>query len=113
MKTFITLGLLLSIGMLQPLSLKADQPITNEKLQKEIADLIQQHTLHNMDTDTQDVTLHFVINAQNELVIFDASGDNLSACEHVKDVLNFRQVRYKHAKQLTPYIMNIRFVKKA
>ncbi len=112
MKTLITLGLILCIGMLEPLSLKADQPITNEKLQKEIADLVKNHTLHNMDTDTQDVTVHFVINAQNELVIFDASGDNLSACKHVKDILNFRQIRYKQAKQLTPYIMNIRFVKK-
>jgi hypothetical protein len=111
MKTLLTAGLILISSFIKIESAQALEPITNQKLQKEITNLVKNHTLTNMEADTEDVTVHFVINAQNELVIFDAYGDNQEVCDHVKDVLSFRQVKYRQAKQLTPYTINIRFVK--
>jgi hypothetical protein len=111
MKTLLTTTLVLIASLFHIGSANALEPVTNQKLQKEITNLVKYHTLTNMEADTEEVTVHFVINAQNELVIFDAYGNNEEACAHVKDVLSFRQVKYRQAKQLTPYIINIRFVK--
>ena len=112
MKTLTTLTLCLSLALFQPVFLKADKPINNDQLKKQIEQIVQKATLKNMEADTEEVTVHFLINAQHELVIFDTSGDNASACEQVKALLNYKQVRYAQAKQLTPYEINIRFVKK-
>ncbi len=113
MKTIMTVALILIGTFFKLESAKALETVTNQKLQKEITNLVKNHTLTNMEADTEDVTVHFIINAQNELVIFDAYGDNEEVCAHVKDVLSYKQVRFRQAKQLTPYTINIRFVKEA
>lgn len=94
-----------------PLSAKADKPVNTDQLKKEIEGIVKKGTMKFMESDTEEVTIHFLINAQNELVIFDATGDNVAACEHVKERLNYKQVKYKHARQLTPYEVNIKFVR--
>ncbi len=106
-----TLLLSLILFIAGPLSAKAENPANNEQLQKEIESIVKKGTLKFMEADTEEVTIHFLINAQNELVIFDATGDNESACAHVKERLNYRQVKFKQARQLVPYEINIKFVR--
>ncbi len=94
-----------------PLAATADSHVNNDQLKKEIEGIVKKGTLKFMESDTEEVTLHFLINAQNELVIFDATGDNEAACAHVKERLDYKQVKFKQARQLTPYEVNIKFVR--
>lgn len=94
-----------------PVSAKADTHVNNDQLKKEIEGIVKKGTLKFMEADTEEVTVRFLINAQNELVIFDATGDNEAACAHVKERLSYKQVRFKQARQLTPYEVNIKFVR--
>ena len=107
----LTLLLSLIILVTGPVSAKADTHVNNDQLKKEIEGIVKKGTLKFMESDTEEVTLHFLINAQNELVIFDATGDNEAACAHVKERLNYKQVKFKQARQLTPYEVNIKFVR--
>lgn len=108
---YLTLLLSLVLFVTGPLAAKAENPVNNDQLQKEIEDIVKKGTLKFMEADTEEVTIHFLINAQNELVIFDATGDNEAACEHVKERLNYKQVKFRQARQLTPYKINIKFVR--
>lgn len=113
MKTiFLTLLSVLFMAI-QPVTLHADHPDSLTELQKEIESLVQKKTLRKMDGDSQKVTVRFLINAQNEVVIFDTYGDSEKACAHVNKVLNYRQVKFKDAKQLMPYQISILFVNPA
>jgi hypothetical protein len=113
MKLPNALTLLLSLILLVtgPVSATADTRVNNDQLKKEIEGIVKKGTLKFMEADTEEVTVHFLINAQNELVIFDTTGDNEAACEHVKERLNYKQVKFKQARQLTPYEVNIKFVR--
>jgi hypothetical protein len=113
MKLPNALTLLLSLILLVtgPVSATADTHVNNDQLKKEIEGIVKKGTLKFMEADTEEVTVHFLINAQNELVIFDTTGDNEAACEHVKERLNYKQVKFKQARQLTPYEVNIKFVR--
>lgn len=107
----LTLLLSLILFVTGSLTAKADTHANNDQLKKEIEGIVKKGTLKFMEADTEEVTVHFQINAQNELVIFDATGDNEAVCAHVKERLNYKQVKYKQARQLTPYEVNIKFVK--
>ena len=107
----LTLLLSLILFVTGPLAAKADSNANNDQLTKEIEGIFKKGTLKFMEADTEEVTVHFLINAQNELVIFDATGDNEAACAHVKEKLNYKQVKFKQARQLTPYEVNIKFVR--
>ena len=113
MKLPNVLTLLLSLVLLitGPLAATADSHVNNDQLKKEIEGIVKKGTLKFMESDTEEVTIHFLINAQNELVIFDVTGDNEAACAHVKERLNYKQVKFKQARQLTPYEVNIKFVR--
>ena len=112
MKTILLTALTFILLAFQPTLSRAD--ITpNTQLQKEIKEIVSKKGLKNIGLDTQEVTVRFLINAQNEVVIFETIGDSDAACEHVKEVLNYRQVKFKQAKQLVPYQINIRFVQRA
>jgi hypothetical protein len=107
------LSLLLSLMILVTgsLSAKADNGVNNDQLKKQIEGLIKKGSMKFMEADTEQVTVHFLINAQNQVVIFDATCDNEAVCKHVKERLNYKQVKYKQARQLTPYEVNIKFVR--
>lgn len=107
----LTLLLSLVLFVSGPLAANADNPVNTDRLQKEIEGIVKKGTMKFMEADTEEVTVHFLINAQNELVIFDATGDNEAACDHVKERLNYKQVKFKQARQLTPYEINIKFVR--
>ena len=113
MKTLVTISLSLGMALFQPVSMKAGLPSADNQLTKEIEGIVKNHTHHFMAADTEEVTVHFQINAQNEVVIFDTTGESDAVCAHVKEALNYRQVRYKKAKPLTPYKIKIRFINKA
>lgn len=111
MKTVLLTSVTFILMVFQPTLSRADIA-PNTQLQKEIKEIVSKRGLKNMGIDTQEVTVRFLINAQNEVVIFETSGNSDAACEHVKKVLNYRQVKFKQAKQLVPYQINIRFVQK-
>lgn len=109
----LTFLLSLILFVAGPLEAMAETNVNNDQLKKEIEGIFKKGTLKFMEADTEEVTIHFLINAQNELVIFDTTGDNEAACEHVKERLNYKQVKFKQARQLTPYEINIKFVRGA
>ena len=109
MKT-ILISLLATVLMFSPTYARADG-ISNTQLAKKIESIVSKGSFKLMAEDTQEVTVRFLINAQNEVVIFETSGDSDAMCKHVKEVLNYRQVKFKEAKQLVPYEISILFVK--
>ncbi|MEO6133337.1 MAG: hypothetical protein ABIQ02_15965 [Saprospiraceae bacterium] len=80
-------------------------------LKKEVTKLIQNKMRLYENFSEQDVTIGFMINAKNELIILDVMGDSTSACEYVKQVLNYNKVKYQQARQLTRYSIKIRLMK--
>jgi len=112
MKSILILALSFMLMSFQPAHMHAGNTMNNAQLQKEIEGMVKKSSLQNMKEDTQEVTVRFLINAQNEVVIFETTGDSEAACAHVKEVLNYRQVKFKGAKQLVPYEITILFVKK-
>jgi hypothetical protein len=111
MKT-ILISLMATMLMFSPAYSRADD-LSNTQLAKKIESIVSKGSFKFMAEDTQEVTVRFLINAQNEVVIFETSGDSDAMCEHVKEVLNYRQVKFKQAKQLVPYEISIQFVKQA
>lgn len=114
MKT-ILLSILVSISLLGfPFTMEAG-PLTSPSptaiLHQEISDLLKNADLSFLDSESETVSVDFVINARNEIVVLHTTGDNTHACDYIKKVLNFRKVKFKQAKQLTPYAVNIRLIK--
>ena len=110
MKTIILLALGLSLAFIDPAIVKAGNRSEPDQLRREIERIARNGHLELNGTDTQEVTIHFQINARQELVIFETTGANEEACARVKEALNYKPVRFKQAKQLTPYEVSIRFV---
>ncbi|MEP6646412.1 MAG: hypothetical protein ABJC12_04935 [Saprospiraceae bacterium] len=80
-------------------------------LKKEVTRLIQKNKTRLADMPEQDIEVGFLINAKNELIILDVNGDSTSACEYVKQILNYNKVKFCQAKQLTRYSIKIHLVK--
>ena len=110
MKTMILLALSFGLAFIDPTPASAGNRNEPDQLRKEIERIARNGKLVLNGTGTQEVTVHFQINAQQELVVFDITGENEDACQRVKEALNYKQVRYKQVKQLTPYEVKIRFV---
>jgi hypothetical protein len=113
MKTFLSLFLMANMSMALPSIARADAPSNNTLLSKEIKSIVKRNTPEDVKASYDVVTIRFLINAQNELVIFEATGQNEATCQRVKEILNYRQVKYKSAKQLVPYEISIRFMPEA
>lgn len=109
MKTFLTLLLTTLVMSLGIPSAKADS-IHEQQLTKKIESIARKAVPSGGVDSHEEVTIHFLINAQHELVIFNISGENEVMCERVKEILNYRKVKIKQARQLVPYEINIRFV---
>ena len=82
-----------------------------EILRKEVIQLFSKTNLKFPEIPNQAVTVGFLVNAKNELIITDVNGQCDAACEYVKSVLNFKKVKYCQAKQLTRYVITIQLVK--
>jgi hypothetical protein len=113
MKTLLSLMLMLSISFALPSEAKADASSNLSLLSKEIKSIVKRKTSEDVKASFDVVTIRFLINAQNELVIFDVNGQNEETCRRVKEILNYRQVKYKSARQLVPYEISIRFMPEA
>ena len=112
MKTLTSFILLLVLGIVTPLTASPAKRIHSlDALKKEVTQLFQQNAVQFPDIADQQVTVGFLINARGELIILDVSGDSTPACEYVKQVLNYRKVKYDQAEQLTMYTVTIHLVK--
>jgi hypothetical protein len=83
---------------------------TIDVLRKEVTKLVQKKAILSTDFIDQVVTVGFMINARNELIVMDVNGDSASACAHVKQILNYHKVKYNQMRQLTRYSITIHLV---
>ena len=112
MKTFLICIILLGLYPGTPLSASENKPENSvENLRKEVMQLFQKKNADFPDIQDQAVTVDFLINARNELIVVDVKGDSAKGCEFVKQVLNYSKVRYNQVKQLTGYTITIHLVK--
>ena len=112
MKTMlIPLLFLSSFFAFLPSTEAAPRKSTIDVLHQEISSMLSNRNLSFLDHDAEVVTIDFMINAKNEIVIVHTYGNSPAACDYVKDILNFRKVKYRQTKQLTPYVVNIRLIK--
>ncbi|HZV71990.1 MAG TPA: hypothetical protein VFG10_20775 [Saprospiraceae bacterium] len=88
--------------------LRGDNPLN--VLRNEISKIIRDKVDLSTTTFDDVVTVGFLINARNELIILDVNGDSEKACTHVKQVLNYTRVKYNQARQLTRYSIKIHLV---
>jgi len=58
----------------------------------------------------QEVELSFLLNAKNEIVILDITGDSDEVCNYVREVLSYKKVKFRQARQLTSYSIKIQIV---
>lgn len=99
----------LSLFLFSTAMTEAKNSPTLDQLTTEISELVKDQKPTLIVSDPQLVTIHFQINARNEVVIFHMEGADTEVCAHVKKALNFKSLKFKGAKQLTPYVVNIRF----
>lgn len=109
MKTFLYLILIAGMSLSFSSGARAESPSNLTLLSREIKSIVKKNTPEDVKATYDVVTIRFLINAQHELVIFEATGQNEATCQRVKEILNYRQVKYKSAKQLVPYEISIRF----
>lgn len=112
MKTILIQMLFLSSFMGMPSVVDAGPKIsTITVLHQEISILLKNRNLSFLENDTELVTVDFLINAKNEIVVLHIDGNNTTVCNYVKEMLNYKKVKFRQAKQLTPYVVNIRLLK--
>ena len=80
-------------------------------LKREVVALFNKNLPDSPELDNQQVTVGFLLNAKNEIIVLDVEGESNAACEYVREVLNFRKVKFNHARQLTRYQITIHLVK--
>ena len=112
MKTLLIQMLFLSSFMLVSSTMDAG-PRTSPTtvLHQEISSLFKDRNLSFLANEAELVTVDFLINAKNEIVVLHTEGNSAAACDYVKEILNFKKVKFRQAKQLTPYVVNIKLIK--
>lgn len=79
-----------------------------ESLQKQLIAMFKKNEVAIFPAANRDeVKIGFMINARNELIVLDVSGDNPSACRYVKEVINYQKVRFEQSRQLTRYSIKV------
>jgi len=112
MKRGLILLFAFSFAFAFPLHANTIKPRSSaDQLRKEVAAFFKSKDLTFLEKNVEMVSVSFLINAKNELVIFNVSGDDADACDYVKEVLNFQKVNYNSAKPLAKYEVDIRLVK--
>lgn len=81
-------------------------------LRKEVTNLVRNKSAQWPETIDQVLTVGFLINARNEIIVLDVDGDSASLCAYVKQVLNYNKVKYNQVRQLTRYSIKIHLVNK-
>ncbi|HJW30645.1 MAG TPA: hypothetical protein VJ508_15535 [Saprospiraceae bacterium] len=107
--TLLFASLLITLGTIPVMASTPHHSMA--QLHKEVSDVFRQQDLSFLKDDVATVTVNFVINPKNEIVVFGVTGDDDDACKYVKDKLNFKKVNYIQSRQLTRYVVNIRLVK--
>ena len=87
------------------------KPDTLASLQREVTQLFEKHKYDLPQVPPQEVELGFLINAQNEIIITDVRGDSDAACAFVKEVLNYKKLKFNNGRQLTRYAIKIHLLK--
>ena len=98
-------------SLISPVLANVDRnPDPVDDLKQEVVKIFEKHNHSFPDIQPQEVSIGFMINAKNELVITDDQGNSADACDYVKRVLNYRKVKYQQSKQLTGYSLKIQLV---
>lgn len=88
-----------------------DPANSTQQLKKEISAILHKQDLQFLQQPVEKVTVEFLINAKNEIVVLHVEGDHDSTCEKIKEILGFREVRYQQPRQLVRYKVDLRLVK--
>ena len=81
-----------------------------ETLQKEVVELFNRNPVKFDGSDQHEITVGFMINAKNEIIVVDIDGESEQACNFVRQVLNYQKIKYAHSRQLTRYSIKINLV---
>jgi len=84
---------------------------STNQLRKEVSSFFKNQDLNFLEKNVEIIRVGFLINAKNELVVFDVTGDDSDACDYVKKLLNFKQVNYSPVKHMEKYVVDIRLVR--
>ena|SRR5687767_3113434 len=79
-------------------------------LQKELVQILKNNQISMEKSPMQEVELSFLLNAKNEIVILDITGDSDEVCNYVREVLCYKKVKFRQARQLTSYSIKIQIV---
>ncbi|MEO5907072.1 MAG: hypothetical protein ABIQ11_10120 [Saprospiraceae bacterium] len=104
----------LTITLFIPTSIRAHEGNDRDSLdllQKEVTALFRKNEIPYPDIGDQKITVGFLINARNELIILDVDCDSADACTYVKEVLSYKKVKFNQARQLTRYEIKLQLVK--
>jgi hypothetical protein len=111
MRTLLIAAISIMLSSLSPLFASSERDDNSLiVLKKEVTRLFHSNSITYPDIPDQDVTVGFLINARNELIILDVTGNSNSACEYVKQVLNYNRVKFNQEKQLTRYSLTIHLI---
>ena len=112
MKRGLILLFAFSFAFAFPLHANTFKPRSSaDQLRKEVAAFFKSKDLSFLDKNVEVVSVSFLINSKNELVIFNVSGEDSDACDYVKEVLNFQKINYTAAKPMAKYAVDIRLVR--
>src|SRR3989337_1286248 len=112
MRTIFSYIIILTITFsFQSFSWNNDDPSTAAALKKEVAQFFNKNSANFPDIASQEVTVGFMINAKNEIIVLDVDCASAAACDFVKEVLSYRKVKYNQSRQLTRYNVKIHLIK--
>jgi hypothetical protein len=112
MKPMTLLCLLAVLITTQPAFAAPIHPATStQQLKKEISAILHKQDLEFLQENVEKVTVEFLINARNEIVVLHVDGDHEGTCEAIKKILGYQPVRYQQPRQLMRYTVDLRLVK--
>ena len=89
----------------------ADPNHSTQQLKKEIAAILHKQDLQFLEQPVEKVTVEFLINAKNEIVVLHVEGACDNTCNKIKEILGHQEVRYQQPRQLVRYKVDLRLVK--
>ena len=113
MKPFLSCLILCTLLGLAPFTASGAtrvEPLPDE-LREELQSIMARKDLSFLDSDVAVISIEFLVNARNEVVILDVCGRDEKACAFIKNLLNYRTIKFTETKQLTPYSLDIRLVR--
>jgi hypothetical protein len=113
MKPVLACLLLIAMVAFRPLAANATARVTPlpEELRDELKSLLTRKDLSFMDSEVAVISIEFLVNARNEVVILDVCGRDEKACAFIRNLLNYKTIKFTETKQLTPYTLDIRLVR--